>query len=87
MTHADDLIERLLKHWRENGTPIAVEAAAEIGVLKGMLTSAEDRTAKDEAEIARLMRQCAALRIESADRKEAFNKLVHQIQELEAREQ
>jgi hypothetical protein len=87
MPYAEELIERLLNHWRETGSTIAVEAAAEIGVLKEMVAVANDRAVKDDAEVARLNRQAAALRIEAADRKEAFNKLVHRIQELEAREQ
>lgn len=43
MEHSVELVERLFAHWHTTGLTIAVEAAAEIGTLSGMVTLAEQR--------------------------------------------
>jgi len=44
--HGVELTDRLYEHWHRTGLTIAVEAAAEIGSLIGMVTLAEQREAE-----------------------------------------
>lgn len=46
-----DLVDRLFDEWRRSGLTVAVEAAAEIGTLSGMVTLAEDREIKLRNEV------------------------------------
>ena len=46
-----DLVTRLFDEWRDSGLTIAVEAAAEIGTLTGMVTLVEERETKLRGEV------------------------------------
>lgn len=80
MTQPHELTERLLEHWRSTGLTLCVEAAAEIEAQR-------ERIAKMDDEALRVARRNSLLVIECDDLKARCNRLTHQLQELEAREQ
>ena len=80
MTHPSELSERLLDHWRSTGMTLCVEAAAQIEAQR-------ERIAQKEDEALRVARRNSLLVIECDELKARCNRLTHQLQELEAREQ
>jgi hypothetical protein len=80
MTQPSELAERLLEHWRSTGMTLCVEAAAQIEAQR-------ERIAQLDDEALRVARRNSLLVIECDDLKARCNRLTHQLQELEAREQ
>ena len=80
MTQPSELTERLLEHWRSTGMTLCVEAAAQIEAQR-------ERIAQMDEESLRVARRNSLLIIECDDLKARCNRLTHQLQELEAREQ
>ena len=80
MTQPSELTERLLEHWRSTGLTLCVEAAAHI-------EAQQERIERLDAELLRVSRQKSHVVIECDDLKARCNRLTHQLQELEAREQ
>jgi predicted nuclease with TOPRIM domain len=80
MKHPSELAERLLEHWRSTGMTLCVEAAAQIEAQR-------ERIAQLDDEALRVARRNSLLVIECDDLKTRCNRLTHQLQELEAREQ
>ena len=80
MTHPSELSERLLDHWRNTGMTLCVEAAAQIEAQR-------ERIAQKEDVALRVARRNSLLVIECDELKARCNRLTHQLQELEAREQ
>jgi len=80
MTQPSELTERLLEHWRSTGMTLCVEAAAQIEAQR-------ERIAQLDDEALRVARRNSLLVIEADELKARCNRLTHQLQELEAREQ
>lgn len=80
MTQPSELTERLLEHWRSTGLTLCVEAAAHIEAQR-------ERIAQMDEEARSVTRSNTRLVIECDDLKARCNRLTHQLQELEAREQ
>jgi hypothetical protein len=80
MTQPSELAERLLEHWRSTGMTLCVEAAAQIEAQRERIAQLDD-----EARV--VTRRNVLLVIECDDLKARCNRLTHQLQELEAREQ
>jgi hypothetical protein len=80
MKHPSELTERLLEHWRSTGMTLCVEAAAQIEAQR-------ERIAQLDDELLRVSLQKSHLVIEADDLKARCNRLTHQLQTLEAREQ
>lgn len=80
MTQQSELTERLLEHWRSTGLTLCVEAAAQIEAQR-------ERIAQMDEEALRVTRSNTRLVIECDELKARCNRLTHQLQELEAREQ
>ena len=75
-----ELTERLLEHWRSTGLTLCVEAAAQIEAQR-------ERIAQLDDEALRVAHRNSLLVIECDDLKARCNRLTHQLQELESREQ
>lgn len=75
-----ELTERLLEHWRSTGLTLCVEAAAQIEAQRQRMAQLED-------EALCVTRRNSLFVIECDDLKARCNRLTHQLQELEAREQ
>lgn len=80
MTQPSELAERLLEHWRSTGITLCAEAAAQIEAQR-------ERIAQLDDEARCVTRSNTRLLIECDDLKARCNRLTHQLQELEAREQ
>lgn len=80
MTQPSELTERLLEHWRSTGLTLCVEAAAQIEAQR-------ERIAQMDDEARCVTRSNTRLVIECDDLKARCNKLMHRLQEHEAREQ
>lgn len=80
MTQPSELAERLLEHWHSTGITLCAEAAAQIEAQR-------ERIAQLDDEARCVTRSNTRLLIECDDLKARCNRLTHQLQELEAREQ